>query len=129
MNTNDCRFTGNLAADPEYGRTEGGATRVRFRIGVTKQVRNRQTQQWEDGPTTWIRCVAWGRLADNIAATFTRGMRVTVSGDLQQSSYTDRNGVDRTSYELNVAQAGPDLTFATATVSRNDRTADPEPEF
>lgn len=132
MNTNECRFTGNLAADPEYKVSDAGVPRATFRIGITKRLRN-DRGGWEDGPTTWIRCVAWGRLADNIAATLRKGTRATVCGDLRQRSYTDKDGVDRTTYELNVTQAAPDLAYATAQVTANPKgfagRDEPEPEF
>ncbi len=48
-------------------------------------------------------------------------MRVVVQGRLKQRSYETREGEKRTVYELDVEEVGPSLKYATAKVTRTQR--------
>ncbi|MFT4232639.1 MAG: single-stranded DNA-binding protein [Leucobacter sp.] len=109
---------GNLVADPEPRVSQAGRSWVTFRIASTPRVRDRQSGDWSDGEPLWLGCRAYGEYADNIAASLTKGMRVIVQGRLTQRSYTDNQGQQRTSLDLEVEEVGPSLRFATAQVSR-----------
>ena len=109
---------GNLVADPEPRVSQGGKSWVTFRIASTPRVRDRQSGDWADGEALWLGCRAYGEYADNIAATLTKGMRVIVQGRLTQRSYTDNQGAQRTSLDLEVEEVGPSLRFASAQVTR-----------
>ncbi|MBC9955255.1 single-stranded DNA-binding protein [Leucobacter sp. cx-42] len=109
---------GNLVADPEPRVSQAGKSWVTFRIASTPRVRDRQSGDWSDGEPLWLGCRAFGEYADNIAASLTKGMRVIVQGRLTQRSYTDNQGQQRTSLDLDVEEVGPSLRFATAQVSR-----------
>lgn len=109
---------GNLVADPEPRVSQAGKSWVTFRIASTPRVRDRQTGDWSDGEPLWIGCRAYGEYADNIAASLTKGARVIVHGRLTQRSYTDNQGQQRTSLDLEVEEIGPSLRFATAQVTR-----------
>ena len=50
-----------------------------------------------------------------------KGMRVVAQGRLKSRSYQDREGNNRTSWELDVDEVGPALRFATAKVTRAQR--------
>ncbi|WP_427870069.1 single-stranded DNA-binding protein [Leucobacter luti] len=109
---------GNLVADPEPRVSQAGKSWVTFRIASTPRVRDRQSGDWSDGEPLWLGCRAYGEYADNIAASLTKGMRVIVQGRLTQRSYTDNQGQQRTSLDLEVEEIGPSLRFATAQVTR-----------
>ena len=109
---------GNVVADPEPRVSQAGKSWVTFRIASTPRVRDRQSGEWSDGEPLWLGCRAFGEFADNIAATLTKGMRVVVQGRLTQRSYTDNQGQQRTSLDLDVEEVGPSLRFATAQVTR-----------
>lgn len=109
---------GNLVADPEPRVSQAGKSWVTFRIASTPRVRDRQTGDWSDGEPLWLGCRAYGEYADNIAASLTKGMRVVVQGRLTSRSYTDNQGQQRTSLDLEVEEIGPSLRFATAQVTR-----------
>ncbi|MEV8338501.1 single-stranded DNA-binding protein [Leucobacter sp. NPDC077196] len=110
---------GNLVADPEPRVSQAGKSWVTFRIASTPRIRDRQSGDWSDGEPLWLGCRAYGEYADNIAASLTKGMRVIVQGRLTQRSYTDNQGQQRTSLDLEVEEVGPSLRFATAQVARN----------
>lgn len=115
-------LVGNLTADPELRYTGSGHPVVNFTIASTPRTYNRQSQQWEDGDTLFIRCSAWREAAENIANSLTKGMRVIAYGALSQRSYEGRDGQQRTSLEMQVEDVGPSLRRATAQVTRNQQT-------
>lgn len=114
-------LVGNLVADPELRFTPKGAAVANFRVATTPRVYNRDTNQFEDGDAVFLTCNAWRDMAENIAETLTKGMRVIVTGKLRQRSYQTKEGENRTVYEIEVDEAGPSLRYATATITRADR--------
>jgi single-strand DNA-binding protein len=60
-------------------------------------------------------------LGENAASSLTKGMRVVVSGRLEQREYQNREGEKRTAIEINADEVGPSLRWATASVERNPR--------
>ena len=109
---------GNLVSDPEPRVSQSGKSWVTFRLASTPRVRDRQSGDWADGEPLWLGCRAYGEYADHIAASLTKGMRVIAQGRLTQRSYTDNQGQQRTSLDLEVEEVGPSLRFATAQVMR-----------
>lgn len=112
---------GNLTSDPEMRFTQSGAAVANFTVASTPRSYNKQAQQWEDGEALFLRCSVWRQLAENVAESLTKGMRVIVQGNLKQRSYQTKEGENRTSYELDVQEVGPSLSWATAQVQRNER--------
>ncbi|MEW2573628.1 single-stranded DNA-binding protein [Streptomyces sp. NPDC047070] len=111
-------LVGNLVDDPELKFTPAGAAVANFRVASTPRVFNRETNEWTDGDSLFLSCSAWRQLGENVAETLTRGARVIVQGRLKQRTYEDRDGVNRTVYELDVEDVGPSLRNATATVTK-----------
>lgn len=109
---------GNLTADPELRYTQNGLPVVNFTVASTPRTFDRQSNEWKDGDALFLRASAWRETAEHIAASLTKGSRVIAQGILEQRSYKDREGNDRTSIELNVQEIGPSLKYATAQVTR-----------
>lgn len=119
---NDTLITivGNLTADPELRFTGGGDAVVNFTVASTPRSFDKQTNSWKDGETLFLRCSAWRDYAENIADSLSKGTRVIVQGKLVQRSY-EREGQQRTSYEIQVEEVGPSLRYAKAQVERTPR--------
>ena len=111
-------IVGNLTADPELRTTGQGAQVASFTIANTARVYNKQTGQYEDGATLFMRCSAWNDLAQHCAQSLAKGMRVIAQGRIRQHSYQAQDGTNRTVVELQVDEIGPSLRYATAQVSR-----------
>lgn len=115
-------IVGNLADDPELRYTQGGVAVVSVRVGSTPRTFNRQSNEWVDGETVWVRCTAWREVAENVAQSLTKGSRVVVTGRLKApSAYQTAQGEARASLELEIEEIGPSLRYATATVTRRAR--------
>lgn len=109
---------GNLVDDPELRFTPAGAAVAKFRIASTPRIFDKQSNEWKDGDSLFLTCSAWRQMAENVAESLQRGMRVIVQGRLKQRSYEDNEGVRRTVYELDVEEVGPSLRSATARVEK-----------
>jgi single-strand DNA-binding protein len=112
---------GNLTDDPELRFTPSGAAVANFTVASTPRSFDRQTNEWKDGETLFLRCSVWRQVAENVAESLQKGMRVVVQGRLVSRSYDDREGNRRTVNELQVDEIGPSLTWATAKVTRASR--------
>ena len=83
---------------------------------------DRQSGEWKDADTLFLRCTLWRQPAENTAETLTKGTRVIVTGRLKQRTYDTRDGEKRTVTEIDVDDIGPSLRYATATVTRTPKT-------
>ncbi len=88
---------GNLGADPELRYTQSGKAVCNLRVAVTTGGRDRER-------TEWFRVVAWEQLAELCDRYLQKGSRVFVEGALQSRTWTDRQGVERTSLELHARE-------------------------
>ena len=112
---------GNLTGDPELRFTPSGAAVANFTVASTPRTFDRQSNEWKDGETLFLRCSIWREAAESVAESLTKGTRVIVQGRLVQRSYETREGEKRTVYELQVDEVGPSLRYATAKVTRTQR--------
>lgn len=118
MAENTVTLVGNLTRDPELRFTTGGRGVASFGLAVNR--RYQQNGEWQD-QTSYFNIVAWGQMGENAAATLTKGMRVLVTGRLEQREYTTREGDKRSTIEINADEIGPSLRWATAQVERTAR--------
>ena len=112
---------GNLTNDPELRFTPSGAAVANFTVASTPRAFDRQSNEWKDGETLFMRCSVWREAAENVAESLTRGSRVIVTGRLKSRTYDTREGEKRTVVELEVDELGPSLRYATAKVAKTQR--------
>ena len=112
---------GNLTADPELRFTPSGAAVANFTVASTPRMFDRQSNEWKDGETLFMRCSVWRDAAENVAESLQRGTRVIVSGRLKSRSYETKEGEKRTVIEMDVEEIGPSLRSATAKVNKTQR--------
>jgi single-strand DNA-binding protein len=112
---------GNLTGDPKLRFIQSGAAVANFTVASTPRTFDRQSNDWKDGDTLFMRCSLWREAAENVAESLTKGMRVVVTGRLVSRSW-EANGEKRTVTEMQVDEVGPSLRYATAKVTRTPRT-------
>lgn len=112
---------GNVTADPELRFTANGAAVANFTVASTPRTFDRQTSEWRDGETLFLRCSAWREMAENVAETLSRGTRIVVQGRLRSRTFDTKEGERRTVFELDVDEVGPSLRYASANVTKNER--------
>ncbi len=114
-------IVGNLTAEPELRFTPSGAAVASFTIASTTRLLDKQTNEWKDGDTIFMRCSVWRQYAENVAESLPKGARVIAIGRLKQRSYETREGEKRTVVEMEVDDVGPALKNATAKVTKTSR--------
>ena len=112
---------GNATADAELRFTPSGAAVGNVTVASTPRFFDKQSNEWKDGETLFLRCTAWREMAENMAESISKGTRVIVQGRLKARSYETKEGDRRTVHELDVDEIGPSLRYATARVTRNSR--------
>lgn len=114
---------GNLTADPELRFTPSGAAVLNGTIASTPRSFDKQSNEWKDDETLFVRFALWREAAENGVESLHKGDRVIAHGKWKARSYETKDGEKRTSNELEVEELGPSLKYATATVTRNGRGA------
>lgn len=94
---NNVVLIGRLTRDPELRYTPGQDNRAvcSFTLAVDRNYsRERREQAEMSGQQTadFIRCTAWGRLAENINNYIKKGQQLAVQGRIQTGSYEHRDG-------------------------------------
>ena len=88
-------LTGRLTADPELKTTPNGTSVVSFSIAVDRRYRAGEERQ-----TDFINIVAWRSSAEFISKYFKKGSLIGIEGSIQTRRYTDKNGNNRTAFEV-----------------------------
>lgn len=120
-NETQLTIIGNLTAAPELRFTNSGIPVASFTVASTPRTFDKQANEWRDGEALFMRCSAWRDVAENVAESLTKGARVIVQGRLQQRSYTDKEGNQRTGIDLQVDEVGASLRYHTATLTRANK--------
>jgi single-strand DNA-binding protein len=87
---------GRLTADPELRTTASGVSVARFSIAVDRGY----TRPGEEKQTDFINIVAWRQTAEFVSKYFHKGSMIAVQGELRMNKFTDKNGQNRTTYEV-----------------------------
>lgn len=124
--------SGNLTGDPELKFTPSGAPVAQFTVAANERYRD-QSGQWQDGPTSFVRCAAWRDLAEHVAESLSKGDAVIVTGIMRERAYeTDpvhaADSGKRRVWELAATDVGAALRRATVKVSRVRRSDAPVPD-
>ena len=110
---------GGLTSQPELRYSQAGVAICSGTVASTDRYLDKQTNEWKDGKSLYVRWSAFKDAAENIAASnLDKGAQVVVTGKLITRSYEDRDGVKRSSTELEVIDFAVSLKRATAQVTR-----------
>ena len=115
---NSVTLVGNLTKDPELRYTPSGAGVASFGLAVNR--RYQVNGEWQE-QVSFFNIVAWAELGENAAASLNKGMRVIVTGRLEQRSYETKEGEKRSVTEIRAEELGPSLRWAQAQVERISR--------
>lgn len=87
---------GRLCYDPELRHTQSGAAVSSFTLAVDRDFKSHSGER----ETDFVNCTAWKSVAEFTARYFSRGRMAIVEGRLQSRKYTDKDGNNRTAYEV-----------------------------
>ena len=97
---NSCNFTGRFTADPELRTTQNDISVTGFSLAVQRNYKVN-----DEYPTDFLNFVSWRGTAEFICKHFLKGNLITVEGSLETRKYTDKDGNNRTAFEVKVDRA------------------------
>jgi single-strand DNA-binding protein len=109
---NSITIAGQLGKDAEQRFLPNGDAIASFSVADS---------QGKDKPTIWWNCSLFGKRAEALGQYLTKGQAVTVSGNVSQREYTDKDGNKRTSMDVRVN----DIALQGG---KRDQQAAPEPQ-
>jgi single-strand DNA-binding protein len=112
-------ITGNVTKDVELRYTQSGLAVANLSVAVNDRVFDKASNEWKEGDPSFYEVAVWKDLAENVAASVTKGTRVVVVGNLRQRSYEDKEGMTRTAWEVTADEVSLSLRFARGSVTRN----------
>jgi single-strand DNA-binding protein len=124
MPSNSVTLVGNMTRDPELRFTASGQGVASFGLAVNR--RYREGNEWKE-ETSFLDVVCWRELGENVCESLSRGARVIVVGRLEQRSWETADGDKRSKIEVVADSVGPDLRWATADVTKIQRSGGPPP--
>ena len=114
-------LTGRLTVDPELKTTPNGVSVCTFGIAV-----DRAYKKGEEKQTDFLNVVAWRERGEFVSKWFTKGSLIGIEGSIQTRKFTDKNGNNRTAFEI----VANNVHFVESKKSANvDVAVDPLPDF
>lgn len=95
MSLNSVVLMGRMVKDPELKTTPSGVSVCNFTIAVDRDYKN-----GDEKVADFISVCAWRGLADFCGKYLKKGRMVVVSGSLQSRKWQDKDGNNRTSWEV-----------------------------
>lgn len=85
---------GNLGKDPEIKETEGGKTFAKLSLATSEKYKG-------ESKTTWHSITVWDEKKAEILEEYCKkGSKLFIQGKLEKREYTDKEGIERTAYEI-----------------------------
>ena len=107
---------GNVTKDPEKRATQSGNSVCSFTLAANRRFAGPDGNKITD----FFRINAWRQLADVCGRYVTKGMKVSVIGELQPRTYEAKDGTTRTSLEV----SADEVEFLS---SKEEKTEKPKP--
>ena len=86
---------GRMVKDPELKQTQSGVSVCNFTIAVDRDYKN-----GDEKVADFVDCVVWRNSTDFVSKYMKKGRMVVVSGSLQSRKWQDKEGNNRTSWEV-----------------------------
>ena len=98
MSVNKAILIGRLGRDPEVRHMPNGEAVCNFSIATSETWKDQHGQKQER--TEWHAITLYRRLAEVAGQYLKKGSQVYIEGRIQSRKYTDKNGIERTAYEI-----------------------------
>lgn len=111
-------ITGNVGGVKDLKTSQAGKPYINFSVAWSERQKDK-TGTFVDGPTVWVNCTAFGKVAEGVASSVTKGTRVVVAGQLRPEEWSRDTGPE-TVMALTADSVGVDLTFQDVTVAKRN---------
>ncbi len=98
MSLNKATLIGRLGRDPEVRYMPNGDAVCNFSLATDESWEDKNGQR--QTKTEWHAVTLYRRLAEIAGQYLKKGSQVYLEGKIQSRKYTDKNGVERTAYEI-----------------------------
>ena len=98
MSLNKAILIGRLGRDPEVRYMPNGEAVCNFSIATSETWKDQHGQKQER--TEWHAVTLYRRMAEVAGQYLKKGSLVYIEGRIQSRKYTDKNGIERTAYEI-----------------------------
>ena len=98
MSLNKAILIGRLGRDPEVRQMPNGEAVCNFSIATSETWKDQYGQKQER--TEWHAITLYRRMAEVARQYLKKGSQVYIEGRIQSRKYTDKNGIERTAYEI-----------------------------
>lgn len=98
MSFNKIIIVGHLGRDPELRYTPQGVAVCNFSVATSDKKKDKAGEMQD--VTTWFRVTLWRQQAENAAKYLTKGRQVYIEGRLGVEEWTDRDGNNRHTLEV-----------------------------
>jgi single-strand DNA-binding protein len=112
---NQIIIQGNLGSDPEV-KQAGEYELCNFSLAHTPWSKTKG-----EGEPIWFKVTVWGNKVEAVARELRKGDSVMVTGKLGLSTYTNKDGVEKTSLEINATDVS--ITIKTGKKQENSQEA------
>lgn len=99
MSLNKVILIGRLGRDPEVRYMPNGDAVCNFSVATSESWTDRNSGQRQER-TEWHNISMYRRLAEIAGQYLKKGSQVYLEGKIQSRKYTDKQGVERTAYEI-----------------------------
>lgn len=99
---NKVQLIGYVGQKPQSRTFDNDKKMVRFSVATNESYRNASGDKQTD--TQWHNLVAFGRVAEIAEKFLDKGTEVALQGKLVNRQYTDKDGVKRSSTEIQVSE-------------------------
>lgn len=93
---NKVTLVGRISTDLELRYTGSNKAYCRFNLAVNKNYKN----EYGEYETDFIPVTVWGKPAENLVQYQNKGSLILVDGSISVNNYTDKDGNNRTSFEV-----------------------------
>ena len=116
----DITLVGNLTREFEYKALTNNSVVANGAMAVNSRKKDPMTGEWKDGDPHYFNLSVWGEVqAENVLESLDKGDRVLVYGQVNMKNVEADDGSKRIYSEVRVQHIGPELRWATCSVSRN----------
>jgi len=95
---NQVNLIGRVGRDPELKYLPSGEAVTDISVATTETWKDKNGEKQE--ATEWHRCVFFGKLAEVVGQYVRKGSQVYCGGKIKSRKYNDKDGVEKTIYEI-----------------------------
>ena len=121
---NKVMLIGNIGADPVIRQTQDGKRLAQLSLATSESWKDKSTGEKKE-KTSWHRIVIFNDgLAGVVESYLKKGSKVYIEGQLQSRKYTDKDGVEKYTTEIVLANYNGTLTMLDSKGSSGDFSSD-----